>query len=262
MARLQFGSLFQAMRQAAQIVQQHWQGMVQRLLPTAGTRDAYGRGLGAQEPPVVETPSGLATQVINSAPAAPSIEQGRGAYHLPSRIDWGRTPAARRTRAGRPYLLIPFRHYSAQRGSRAQAGSAAARRNMLARPVYDVARLLRPGQYLTAGPSRGRAVHAPGLHPYVPRLPQNIRPGYTHAAAQERLRRVPGPRSGSGSYLTFRTMTPDAPGWWIPAQPPRPIASEAARTAAPEVRRVLAAAATEDIVAQVRSALKGWAGAH
>ena len=262
MARMRFGRLVQAMQQAAQVVQQHWQNMVQRLLPTARERDAYGRGFAPAAPPVVETSSGLTTQVVNGAPAAPIIEQGTRAYHLPSRIDWGRTPAARRSNNGRFYLIIPFRHYSAQRGSRAQAGSAASRRNMLPRAVYDVARLLRPGQYLTAGPSHGQAVHAPGLQPYVPRLPQNVRPGYTHAAAQERLRRVPGTRRGSGSYLTFRTLTQNSPGWWIPARPPRPVAAEAAHAAAPEVRRLLEAAATEDIVVQVRNALKGWPGAH
>jgi hypothetical protein len=262
MAGGRFPRLFQAMQQAAHLVQRRWQSIANRLLTTSREREAYAQGFPVQPPPVVETEAGLQTTVVNTSRLARALEYGQAAYHLPSRINWGLIRTARRSKSGRYYLLIPFRHYSAQRGSRAAAGSPTSRRAMLTRAVYEVARRLRPGQFLTAGPSHGRAVHAPGLHPYVPALPQNVRPGYTHAALQEGLRRVPGARRGSGQYLTFRTMTSDSPGWWIPAKPPRPVVAETVRTASPDVQRLLTTAAVEDVREQIRDALKGWPGAH
>lgn len=253
MAALHFRSLAEAMVYAAQLVEQRWQATAQRLISSPRERDTYSRGIATG--PVMETATGASTVVSNTASNAARIEYGHAAYHLPSRIHWGEV-GQRSEETGRYYLIVPFRHYSAQRGSRAQQGSAASRRQMLPRAIYEVARLLRPGQYLTAGASRGPAVHAPGMVPYVPRLPQNIRPGYTHAAMQERLRRVPGARSGAGSYLTFRTMTESSPGWWVPAQPPRPVAAQTVHEVTPEVRQVIEAAVGAEFTVQIQAQLQ------
>ncbi len=259
MASQNFPRLLQAMQQVGRLVQQHWRELAGQMLQTPLERTAYLRGFAPDAPAVVEEGDSMQTVVRNTSPQAAAVERGHGAYHLPSRVNWAQSPAVRRTRRGGFYLIIPFRHYSAQRGIRARAGSAAARRQMLARAVYEVARRLQPGQHLTAGASRGRAVHAPGLTPYVPRMPENVRPGYTHAAAQERLQRFPSGTGGRGQFLTFRTMRPDSPGWWIPAQPPRPIAAQTVRETTPAVRQLLETAASADVEALVAAQLKGSA---
>lgn len=261
MAETPFPFLVQAMQQAGAMIQDHWQTTASRLLSTPGERQAYLQGFSGEAPVVTTTPSGLSTSVVNTSPIARRIERGTAAYHLPSRIDWGRTSAARRSHSGRYFIIVPFRHYSAQRASRLAQASPTARRNMLTRPVYTVASRLQRGQYLTAGPSQGRAVHAPGLRPYVPSFPRNIRPGYTHAALQERLIRSTGHRRGTSTYLTFRTMTEQSPGWWIPAKAPVEIMAATVRSVTPEVQRLLAAAATADVVAQIQVQIQPQGGA-
>src|SRR5207253_2573849 len=83
------------------------------------------------------------------------LELGQPGYHLPTAIRW---PTAK-SRLGKHgyYLIIPFRHGTPG----TKAGSS-----RLPRRIYAVARQLQPGQRLTAGPTAGRAVHAPGLTPY------------------------------------------------------------------------------------------------
>jgi hypothetical protein len=261
MATTRFPHLVAAMQQAAALIQERWQAAAAQMLTTPGEREAYASGFATETPPVVATPTGLSITVTNTAPMARRIEDGTPAFHLPSRIDWGAAKGVRRSKSGRLFLIIPFRHYAAQRGVRAQAATPAARRMMLSRAVYGVAQRLQRGQYLTAGPSHGQAVHAPGLQPYVPRTPQNVRPGTAHAAREERLIRSTGARRGVATYLTFRTMTSDSPGWWIPAKAPRPIAASVAKAVAPEVRRLLEAAAVADLVAQVEVVVQQQGGA-
>ena len=57
-----------------------------------------------------------------------------------------------------------------------------------------------------------------GLKPYAPAYTYNIQPGYLHRPLVGGLRRTT--QSGRAMYLTFRTITEDAPGWWIPPRPP------------------------------------------
>lgn len=244
MADTRFPHLYMAMQQAALLVQQRWQETAEQMLTTPGERESYSAGLTTG--PVVETGESLHTTVSNTAPQARRIEEGWAAYHLPDRINWGEV-GTRSEKTGRYYLIVPFRHYSAQRASRLAQASPAARRNMLTRAVYTIARQLQPGQYITAGPTAGRAVHAPGLRAYVPAFPPNIRPGYTHAALQERLRRVPGARKGASQYVTFRTMTEQSAGWWIPGKAGRSIAATTVRQVTPEVVRLLTDAARQDV---------------
>src|SRR4029434_1034373 len=241
-----FPRLWQALREAATLIQTRWQAVAPRLLPPPASRQAYHQGL--QAPPTVsQSATGMQATVTNTAPTADLLEQGQPTIHLPSHINLAASPKARRSKSGRYYLIIPFRHYSAQRGIRAQASSPAARRGAMPRAVYTKAQRLRPGEVL----------RMPGLPPYEPRNPQNLRPGYTHASPYDRMQ-----RTGSGRgvrYLTFRTMTQDSPGWWIPARPPKPITAQTARESAPEVRRRLATALREDVTTLIQQAIVGGA---
>src|SRR4029077_3421350 len=194
----------------------------------------------------------LAGEVVNLAREAFRLEHGTPALHLPDVIRWAQSRAAKRSKRGMYYLRIPFRHMTPRsRGS----VSAAGRRSVMPAPVYRVAKRLSPNQRLTAGPTTGQAVHAPGLQPYVPANPMNVRPGYTHAALQEGLRRTP--RGRGAVYGTFRTMTQDSPGWWLPAKPGIELAKQVQRQTAPMVQAMLATAIQQDVEAEVRRRLGG-----
>jgi hypothetical protein len=202
---------------------------------------AYLRGL-AQRGSVVYPFHGdhLAACVVNVAPGAARAEEGQAAYHWPSTIRWGQTPGSRRSKSGTWYIIVPLR----------------ARTKAMPRKVYAVARQLQAGQRLTAGPSQGRAVHAPGLIPYQPVNPANVRPGYTHASIYEGLQRTPRARGGS-SYVSFRTVTPASPGWNMPAKPGLHLAAQVQTAMMPQITAALTQAVQQDIAALVQQRLGG-----
>jgi hypothetical protein len=244
MASADFPRTWQALAEAAALVQDHWIDLATQTLE-AGEQGPYVRGL--QQPTSVRlSQSGdrMQATVRNVAPMARGVETGHAAFHLPSRIDWG-TAHARTNRQGRRYLIIPFRHYSAQRGVRAQAASLQARRAAMPRAVYAVAQRLRPGESL----------HMPHLPPYAPRTMANWRPGYVHASPYQRMQRTGQGRSVR--YLTFRTLTQGSPGWWIPARPGRWLAAQTRRDTEAPVQEMLAAAFRLDIEALMARQLKG-----
>jgi hypothetical protein len=244
MAAPSFPRTWQALADAVALVQAHWIDLATQTLDP-GEQGPYVRGL-TRPTSVRLSQDGwrLQGQIRNVAPMARWVETGHGAYHLPSRIDWG-TAHARRNRQGRLYLIIPFRHYSAQRGVRAQASSPRAQRAAMPRSVYTVAQRLRPGESL----------HMPGLAPYTPRTMANWRPGYTHASPYQRMQRTG--RGRGVRYLTFRTLTQGSPGWWIPARPGKRLAEQTRRDTEAPVQAMLAAAFQEDMAAFMQQQLKG-----
>ena len=58
-------------------------------------------------------------------------------------------------------------------------------------------------------------------------------------------------------YLTFRTLTEDSTGWWIPARPGTGLAPQVQRVTSPAVRDLVTAAAHDDIVALLQDHLGG-----
>jgi hypothetical protein len=179
----------------------------------------------------------LRAMVVNVAPGAGQMEEGTPGFHLPSRVRWGQTPGSRRSKRGTWYILVPFTHTT----------------RAMPRRVYAVTRTIQPRQRLTAGQTQGRAVHAPGLQPYVPRYAANVRPGYMHSARQEGMRRVPGKRGST--YVTFRTMTQNSIGWNIPQRPGLHLAREVAQAMTRQVTRMIEQAFLADIAAVVRQRL-------
>jgi len=230
----------QAVREAAELVRAAWVAAATASALSPREQVRYIAGL--TMPRSLESPVGgdaWQARVHNLAPMAPRLEYGFAAYHLPARIRWAQARGARRNKAGRWYLRVPFEH-----------ATPSAQRPGLPQGVYRVARRLQRGEYLTAGPTQGRAVHAPGLVPYVPRFARNVRPGYVHAALYEGLRRVPGRGRGS-RYLTFRTLTQDSTGWWIPGRQGVQLARQTARDTAPAVRALIEAGIQQDLAAML-----------
>lgn len=240
----------QAVQEAAALVQQAWIAMAQAEQMPPHDQAAYIAGL--VTPQSLVYPSGgdpLAARVVNRARQAQRIELGTPALHLPSVIRWAQSRAARRSKAGRWYIRIPFRHFATRYGKQIAELRPAAQRQMMPEGVYRRAMRLQRGQHLTAGATRGRAVHAPGLTPYAPRQVANIRLGYTHVSIYERLRREPG-RRGSSS-MTYRTMTQESPGWWLPARRGVYILQQVEREVRPRIHAMLTAAVEQDILAHL-----------
>lgn len=242
-----------ALHQAAVLVLEAWHTAVTSSALSPGQQQVYLRGFTDQSIQVPGREGPLSATISNTSRGARSLENDRPAYHLPERVHWGQTPGSRRSKQGRWYLRIPFTHRATRSRSQAGAGLPG-----LPAALYRVARRLEPGQRLTAGPSSGRAVHAPGMTPYVPRYARNIRLGYTHASRYEGLRRVQQRRGRrSVQYLTFRTMTQNSPGWWIPPRRGVQLAPQVQRATSPAVRELLSAGVQADVDRVLRQTLGG-----
>ena len=238
----------QAVQAAAVYVQHAWITASATLLLPESQRVRYVVGL-TQSDSLTYPDAGdpLQARVTNRARNAAVVEYGRGPLHLPSVIRWAQSRAAKRSKTtGHFYIHVPFRHVVAGSFRRPSVQAAV----MPAR-VYRVARLLQPGQRLTAGPTRGRALHAPGLTPYGPRYGRNVRPGYEHAAREEGMRRVPG-QGRRGTYMTFRTMTSASQGWWLPPQPATHVARQVERETAGVVTQMIEAGLRADLAATIK----------
>jgi hypothetical protein len=243
-----------AVRHAADVVREAWIGAASASGLSAREAAVYQAGLDTEQS-VVHPDGGdwLAARVVNVAKAASRLEQGHAAYHLPERINWAASRKAKRSTRGTWYLRIPLQHRLAGSGLRRSVPATA---NVMTDAVSRVARRLRPGQSLTAGPTRGRARHAPGLTPYRPRFARTIRLLQSRAV-EEGLRRVPGGRGKPATFLTFRMLSSDSPYWWIPAKAGVHLAPQVARATEGLVRSILQEGVTRDIEAVLRERLGG-----
>jgi hypothetical protein len=245
----------EAVEDAGTFVQRAWIAAADQAPMPGGDRARYIAGL-LRADALIHPADGdpFQARVVNRAPEAWRIEHGTPAYHLPERIRWAQSRAARRSRAGVWYLHVPLRW---ARPTLELFPGALRRGGSVMRPsVARMAERLRPGQRLTARATYGRLVHASGLRPYVPRSQRNVRPGTTHSALEEGMRRVPT-RGGGAQYLTFRTMTEQSPGWWIPARPGTPLVAQVARDSASTVADIIAAGVVVDIVAHMQTLFGG-----
>lgn len=95
--------------------------------------------------------------VTNTAAHASLVEEGHSAFHLPDKIDWARMSGRiKRTKDGRPYIHIPFRHRAyASAEERAAGGyTTATIKAMMPEEVYAKAKRLTYTQKLGVGPIR------------------------------------------------------------------------------------------------------------
>ena len=226
-----------AMMMAAIQVRDYWVAQAEAL----GVSSAYINGLQREDSLIYPLGNdSLAAMIANRWRWASSVDFGREGFHLPSRIRWGSTPGSRRSARGQAYIIIPFTH----------------RVRSIPRKIYAVALTLQPTQRLTAGPSQGQAVHAPGLMPYQPRSALNRLPG-ARASIYEGLRRRPNPRGRGSRYETFRTITPTSPGWHIPPRPALRIAQVVGREMLPQVQQQVEQAFARDVAAALQRQLGG-----
>lgn len=105
----------------------------------------------------------LTITVVNVSPHASIVEEGHGAFHLPSAINWSSsTGRIKRSANGTPYLHIPFRHTSWVAPSERASGDSQqgttmwALKRMMPEHVYRQAKRLSPRVGQNVGPVRGR----------------------------------------------------------------------------------------------------------
>jgi len=192
----------------------------------------------------------ITISITNTAKHASIVEDGHPAFHLPTRINW----SGGHVKMGKngPYLHIPFRHSAFATADQLdeKGYTVGARRSMLPRSVYELAKRLRYTTRQNVGPIRssgGRWV-AFDRYKWGNRLARGHVPtgfiGGPDCAYEERR----GPRQigrtatnpawknsryeglfksgtkGHAQYMTIRTITPKSTGWNIPAQQGRGIA--------------------------------------
>jgi len=253
-----------AMAQIPEVVRAVWM----RIIRDEGIVDqgGYLSALEAQE--ALQWPylgDSSAAAVVNLAPQADWIEEGRAGFHLPSR--WSRWQM---NAEGEPYAVVRFRIPTpfarggvqhtpglAARYTQGRPGGLSASRGRVgaAMPpeVYERARALGSGGRLGGfgelyKQSKSYEFYRQAFGEMPPEL-EGVT-GYTWAASQfEGMVRQTSPTPQGGvhtEYATFRTIRPDSPGWYIPPSPPRRVAERALEEAASVVEELLAEAAAAD----------------
>jgi hypothetical protein len=196
-----------------------------------------------------------AVAVRSAVEWADYLEYGRSGFHLAAR--WGaRGGRWLVSKRGTLYARVPFRHRTpidAEQGASTWGVRQEMPQEVYARAVRldpyetthqtlqgfgDLYRLSRPYEMFR---------QAGEVLPYY--LGQTV--GYTWRASRyERMARVTVPTPGGGrhtAYMTWRTITPQSEGWWIPPFPPQRIFSRGLEEAAPIVSEILSNAARCDI---------------
>lgn len=204
-----------------------------------------------------------AAAVVNTAPYADVLEKGHGGFHLPSH--WGRRRGVWRVNAkGGYYQIVPMRHYSPY--DLPGGSTTTRRRRVLPRQVYALASILPYGARLTAfgdlyKQSKSYVYYRQIFPTFPPDLLGDPAPfGYEwKASPYENLYRFTRPTPGGGwhtEYMTFRTITPQSQGWYIPPLDALRLAERALDQARPALERMLEAAAAQAAARMIAQAGK------
>jgi len=240
----------------ADIIRREW---ITLAMPYSATGQ-YIRGI---RDATTEYPYGgnsLSVSIANHSPYAGIVEEGHQGFHLPSRIaNW-----PHRNKRGRGYMVIPFRHFTP--GTVSSSGRAM--RGAMPADIYERAKQLGADRLRGLGDLYKQSKSYRQMIGANRAMGARVSEGLIHAAAL--ARRQPGrpggytwksspyegmirnaqvtPNVDQGVYTTFRVMTEDSPGWYIPAQPGRHLAQQAAESATPVIRQIIAQAAMLDAV--------------
>lgn len=196
---------------------------------------------------------------FNLAQHAEWLEYGRAGFHLPSH--WTKWKVGKH---GNLYAHVPFRHFTPIK----RGGGASTSRIRGAMPgrVYSLARQLNSGDRLAGFGNQYK--QSKSYEYYRQLFPDDDVPntqGYTWKASpyegmqQVGARRTPGGGTQS-EYRTWRTITPDSPGWYIPPIAPLHLASNALDAAAPAIEALLAQAEANDLYRRLNEAVRPIAG--
>ena len=190
-------------------------------------------------------------ELFSDAPYASAIERGTGPYDLKQILQT--SARVRRTKAGKRYLIIPFRHGTGT-GSGKGIGFG---RQVMPPEVYAVAKHLMPSRVTGMGqresgnyPGRmipqarykwGGRLTRQDIARAAPGLPAKL------AKRFEGMVRFDNPGGRHSSYLTFRVMSENSSGWIRPAQPGKYPAKHAVDTYRAVAEKAFAAALQQDV---------------
>lgn len=228
--------LNQAVRAVVTATQANWVESVQRARLWQGEKDAYAKSIQAK---MVDDFNGL---VWADYKYAQEIESGRPARDLKRYLDTSQK--VRRTKDGRRFLIIPFRHNTPGNDAHAPA---------MPGEVYDAAQVLKASRIV--GQGQRNAGEVTSLHPvwgtqplgkkkqtpYLmdPKTRQHVTVARNiyqwgeklvglpkHLGRYEGMVRFDTSMGGKkySQYMTFRVMMEGSKGWIIPPQPGQNIA--------------------------------------
>lgn len=206
-----------------------------------------------------------AVALVNTAQYASFVEDGYQGFHLPSRIRrW-------KFRNGKPYVIVMFRHYTPADAASGQTTHRT--RQMMPQEIADRAEALRGRQRLAMPLGRDSYRQSKSYDYYRERfgsLPPELETllahsknphGYTwKASPYAGMRHVVAPTPGGGSqnhYMTFRTITPQSTGWYIPPSPGLHIMREALTNCLPDIQAAIDEAVAADIAEAALDAVEG-----
>lgn len=257
-----------AMVQGAELVRATWM----RIIRDEGIVDEGGYLAALEDQGSLQWPymgDASASAVVNLSPQADWIENGRAGFHLPAHWKkWkvgkdGNRYAVVKMRIPTPFAGAGVSHAAgfAPRRVSANGGVSASRSRLgAAMPpeVYARAQRLESGERLSGFGDEYKQSKSYDLYRELfgelPSELDGVR-GYTWVASQfEGMVRTTSATPGGGrhtEYSTFRTITPESPGWFIPPTPARRVAERALDEAAPAIEQMLAEAAMADALASL-----------
>jgi hypothetical protein len=205
--------------------------------------------------------------VVNTLPQAAWLEWGRAGFHLAQR--WGTGKGKWKIGpSGRRYATVAFRHRSP---ITTPGSTSERRRTAMTTQMYNTAVKLDHGQRLKLSDvvnyRGGKAtVGEHGLqsksYEYYRRafgadaVPEHLPQGYTWATPKyEGMVHNKDGEGKHGGYWTFRTITEDSPGWYIPPTPAHHYAQRALDATAPDIQQRLDAAAYFDVGSLITAAI-------
>lgn len=211
--------------------------------------------------------------VIHPLREAAWLEWGRSGFHLPQR--WGSGKGKWKiSKDGRRYAIISFRH----RTPYAEGDGSTSERQRMAMPVeiYNTAKKLEHGQRLKLSDtvnirSRKKVYGTAEIGEYglqsksydqyrraygADAVPEHLPQGYTWKSPKfAGLTRTTDGEGKHGQYNTYRVMTEDSPGWYIPPMPAHHYSSRALDAVSPVIEERLKQAAYVDAAMAVHAAV-------
>lgn len=259
-----FPLLNQAVRAVAQQTQINWMEAVQRARLWSVEKDAYSGSIS------MKMTGPFAAEVWSDYKHAEAIETGRPPYDLKQMLNT--SPKVRRTKDGRRFLVIPFRHNTP--GNEAHAPA-------MPQHVYDAASMLASSRIV--GQGQRPAGEVTSLHPRWGMRALKKQTPFLSSRATKATYMVPkfqyqwGGKLGAGSmgpnpkgkvdryagmyrfdtstpgggrhstFMTFRVMMEGQTGWIIPARPGLYLAKKVSEDMQPLAERAFGEAITRTL---------------
>jgi hypothetical protein len=255
--------LHQAVRAVAAQAKSDWQEAVYKAKLWSGEKDAYAKSINW------DMTGDFSAMVTAGYKYAEEIESGRPPRDLKKMLDT--SPKVRRTKDGRRFLVIPFRHNTPGYANAMPAGVHSLATQLT--PSSIVAQAQRPSGEVThlspktgmhaAGPqtpflsnpkTKGAAMVNKNVYSWGQRITRgDLKAAGADAATVKRYAGMvrmntstPGGAKSSG-YMTFRIMMEGSSGWIVGAKPGLYLAKEVAEKLQPKAEAVFAEAVKRTI---------------